>query len=180
MATAEEARPSKAGTQDEDMSPTVERFAVLRWMDLIYPKIPAFVQRTCTYDLQQSTLKDVQPQITDALDGFREEIREEECNVTHAQASSYIHKSTSHVDEYDSEEVEVAHAYVPNRGRYRPRSRSYNRQQFNHPKSKYISVARITSSTLSSVILNPSLSVARITSSTLSAKWLARAVLITL
>ena len=129
----------KAVTQDEDMSPTVERLAVLRWMELIHPKIPVLVQRTFAYDLQRSTLKDLQPQIADALDGFLAEIREEECKVDRAQASPYIRKSISHFDEYDSEEeVEVARAYVPNRGRYRPGPRSYNRQQqFSHPKSKY-------------------------------------------
>jgi hypothetical protein len=39
-------------------------------MELIHPKLPIFVQRTFAYDLQRMTLKDLQPQIVDALDGF--------------------------------------------------------------------------------------------------------------
>ena len=60
-------------THGEDISTTVERLAVLRWMELIHPSLPALVQRTFAYDLQRMTLKDLQPQITDALDGFLEE-----------------------------------------------------------------------------------------------------------
>lgn len=68
----------KAVGADEDISPTVERLAVLRWMELIHPGLPALVQRTFAYDLQRMTLKDMQPQIVDALDGFLEELRGEE------------------------------------------------------------------------------------------------------
>jgi hypothetical protein len=69
---------------DEDMSPTVERLAVLRWMELIHPNLPALVQRTFAYDLQRMTLKDIQPQIVDALDGFLEELRCEEVKSARA------------------------------------------------------------------------------------------------
>ena len=65
-------------TTDEELSPTVERLAVLRWMELIHPSLPALVQRTFAYDLQRMTLKDMQPQIVDALDGFVEELRHDE------------------------------------------------------------------------------------------------------
>lgn len=65
-------------TVDEDMSPTVERLAVLRWMELLHPNLPSLVQRTFAYDLQRMTLKDMQPQIVDALDGFLEELRNNE------------------------------------------------------------------------------------------------------
>ena len=65
-------------TKDEDISPTVERLAVLRWMELIHPSLPALVQRTFAYDLQRMTLKDLQPQIADALDGFLEELRHDD------------------------------------------------------------------------------------------------------
>lgn len=73
-------------TVDEDMSPTVERLAVLRWMELLHPNLPTLVQRTFAYDLQRMTLKDIQPQIVDALDGFLEELRSEEVKI----ARSYI------------------------------------------------------------------------------------------
>ena len=37
------------------MSPTVKRIAVLRWIELIHPNLPALVQRTFAYDLQRMT-----------------------------------------------------------------------------------------------------------------------------
>ena len=42
-------------TKNEEISPTVERLAVLRWMELIHPKLPALVARTFAYDLQRMT-----------------------------------------------------------------------------------------------------------------------------
>ena len=42
-------------TRDEDIRPTVERLAVLRWMELIHPSLPALVQRTFACDLQRMT-----------------------------------------------------------------------------------------------------------------------------
>lgn len=62
-------------TTDEDISPTVERLAVLRWMEVIDEDLPAYVARTFAYDLQRMSLKDLQPQIVDAMDGFLAEIR---------------------------------------------------------------------------------------------------------
>ena len=73
---------------NEDMSPTVERLAVLRWMELIHPSLPALVQRTFAYDLQRMTLKDLQPQIVDALDGFLEELRQDDVRASRVFAPS--------------------------------------------------------------------------------------------
>ena len=81
-----------AVTKDEDMSPTVERLAVLRWMELIHPSLPALVQRTFAYDLQRMTLKDLQPQIVDALDGFLEELRTDEIKASKSNVSTRFRK----------------------------------------------------------------------------------------
>lgn len=69
---------------DEDISPTVERLAVLRWLEVLDPELPSHVARTFAHDLQSMTLKDLQPQIVDALDSFLEEIRSKriECSYT--------------------------------------------------------------------------------------------------
>jgi hypothetical protein len=67
---------------NEEMSPTVERLAVLRWMELIHPSLPSLVQRTFAHDLQRMTLKDLQPQIVDALDGFLEELRQDDVRTS--------------------------------------------------------------------------------------------------
>ena len=42
----------KTPETDEHMSPTVERLAVLRWMELIHPRLSQLVARTFAYDLQ--------------------------------------------------------------------------------------------------------------------------------
>lgn len=74
---------------DEDISPTVERLAVLRWMELLHPSLPSLVQRTFAYDLQRMTLKDIQPQIVDALDGFLEELKNEEIKASRSFVQTY-------------------------------------------------------------------------------------------
>ena len=65
-------------TQNESISPTVERMVVLRWLELLHPGLPALVQRTFAYDLGHMTLKDIQPQVVDALDGFLAELKSED------------------------------------------------------------------------------------------------------
>ena len=44
---------------DEDLSPTVERLAVLLWLELIDKRLPMLVARAFTTDLQTRTLKDL-------------------------------------------------------------------------------------------------------------------------
>lgn len=82
-----------APDKDEELSPTVERLAVLRWMELIHPGLPALVQRTFAFDLQRMTLKDMQPQIVDALDGFLEELRQDEAKVGRVFMPDYRRRS---------------------------------------------------------------------------------------
>lgn len=94
-------------TENEVMSPTVERFAVMKWMQLIHPKIPALVKRTFAYDLQRATLADLQPQICDALDGFLQEIRDEEAHVDRTRAR----QSQVDNDSDSGEDVAAAKAY---------------------------------------------------------------------
>lgn len=95
--------------KDEDMSPTVERLAVLRWMELLHPSLPTLVQRTFSNDLQRMTLKDLQPQIVDALEGFLEELKHEEIKA------SRIH------DECRSEEISASRVYMPYQSHANPR-----------------------------------------------------------
>jgi hypothetical protein len=71
--------------KNEDFSPSLERLVVLRWMELIHPGLPTLVQRTFAYDLQRMTLKDLQPQICDAIPGFLEELKNDE-NVRASRA----------------------------------------------------------------------------------------------
>ena len=75
-------------THDEDMSLTTERLAVLKWLELIHPSLIALVSRTFAFDLQRMTLKDLQPQIVDALDGFLEELRQDDARASRVFAPS--------------------------------------------------------------------------------------------
>ena len=43
-------------TYDEEISPTVEQLAVLRWLELIDSRLPMLVARTIATDLQTRTL----------------------------------------------------------------------------------------------------------------------------
>ena len=46
----------------EMMSPTLERYIDLRWMELLDPRLPNLVMRYFSHDLRRRTLKDLQPQ----------------------------------------------------------------------------------------------------------------------
>ena len=80
-------------TQNEDLSPTTERLAVLHWMELIHPGLPALVQRTFAHDLQKMTLKDLQPQICDAIDSFLEELKNDDIKVSRANFREFSNHS---------------------------------------------------------------------------------------
>ena len=134
----------------EDMSPTVERLAVLRWMELIHPKIPVLVMRTFATDLQKYTLKDLQPRIADAIDGFMEEIRLEDCQadrvkskVNRAQAQVY---DDSDEEEFE-EEVSAARAFTRPRTKQKQISTyqsSHTQQPSQYKKAnKYCLVCKI-------------------------------------
>lgn len=84
-------------TIDESISPTVERLAVLRWMELIHPRLPQLVARTFAYDLQRMTLKDIQPQITQSLEGFLDELKREDCQAAYTSVHSEEEVQTSRV-----------------------------------------------------------------------------------
>jgi len=83
----------KMQTKDEVLSPTVERLAVLKWMELIHPKLSALVARTFAYDLQRKTLKDLQPQICDGIEQFLEELNRDEVQASRVFASRKPHTS---------------------------------------------------------------------------------------
>ena len=46
---------------DEELSPTAECLAVYHWLSLIDPRLPAYIARTYSKDLQTHSLKDIQP-----------------------------------------------------------------------------------------------------------------------
>ena len=112
-------------TEAEVMSPTIERLAVLRWMELLHPKLPKLVQKT--YDLQRATLKDLQEQISDNIDSLLEEIRNsEELSVNRATYPS------------SRQEQQAFYRQERNPVRYRPEfQQSSCRQDQPHRRRKY-------------------------------------------
>ncbi len=80
-------------TADEVMTPTVERFAVYLWLTLIDNRLPAYVSRVYAHDLQRKSLKDVQPQICEAVDSLLAEIAsQDEVQINLARSSYPSHR----------------------------------------------------------------------------------------
>ena len=68
----------EAITQNEEISPSCERLIVYLWLSLIGNRLPAYVSRVYAHDLQSRSLKDVQPQICQAMDSLLAELNAQE------------------------------------------------------------------------------------------------------
>ena len=76
-------------TADEEMSPTVERLAVYIWLTLIDTRLPAYVARVYAHDLQTKSLKDIQPQLCDAMDSLLVDMSvQDDISVNYSRASN--------------------------------------------------------------------------------------------
>ena len=76
-------------TRDEEMSPTVERLAVLHWLRLIDVRLPAYVSRIYANHLKSRSLKDMQPEICEAMDSLLAEIAShDDVQINYARSSS--------------------------------------------------------------------------------------------
>jgi hypothetical protein len=100
-------------TADESLSPTVERLAVHRWLELIDPRLPMLVARTFATDLLTKTLKDIQPLIANAMDSLLEQLNNEDLQLV---ATSKI--QALQIDESD-EEIQIAQ--VTSRSKFQSR-----------------------------------------------------------
>ena len=95
----------QAVTVNEEMSPTVERLAVFLWLKLIDKRLPLYVSRVYSHDLQTKSVKDLQPEICENLDSLLLEISAQEdiklaySNTSYSKRSSNtrrdFHKSRS-------------------------------------------------------------------------------------
>ena len=119
-------------TKNEEMSPTLERWAVLYWMQLIHPGLPALVERTFAYDLQRLTLKDIQPQICNAIDGFLEELNETE--IRKVRMSKPVDDDTES-DEFE-DDVRVARMKAPYSFKGKPSAKQSTRKRFTPSQSR--------------------------------------------
>lgn len=73
---------------DEVMCPTLERLIVLHWLSSLHVGLPALIIRTFAFDMQRMTFKDLFPQICEALDGFLEELRQNDISASLASTNN--------------------------------------------------------------------------------------------
>ena len=64
----------KVPTSNEKMSATTERLVVLRWLELLHPKLPDHVGKIFSSDLRTKSLKDLQPQIMDQIEDLLRDV----------------------------------------------------------------------------------------------------------
>ena len=82
-------------TSNEEMSPTVERLAVFMWLQLIDIRLPLYVSRVYSHDLQSKSIKDIQPEICQNLDSLLMEISAQEDIKVAYSRSGYDRRSSS-------------------------------------------------------------------------------------
>ena len=105
-------------TANEEMSPSCERLLVYLWLVLIDDRLPAYVSRVYAHDLQSRSLKDVQPQICQAMDSLLAELNAQE-------------------------EIQVNRSFQRGRSApFRPRRQSQQQQQQQQPLQRFDSQQR--------------------------------------
>ena len=62
-------------TEDEELTPTLENFIVLTWLNLIHPELPKLVKQRYGTELRSRTLASIKPEISQALTSLLDEIR---------------------------------------------------------------------------------------------------------
>ena len=82
---------------NEELTPTCERLAVYLWLMLVDQRLPSYVMRVYSHDLQRMSLKDLQPQICDAMDQLLAEINSQEDIQVKFSRSSY-NRSTNNMN----------------------------------------------------------------------------------
>ena len=73
------------GTEDEELTPTLEIVVVLTWLRLIHPSLPRLVKQRYGTELRSCTLASIKPEISQALSSLLEEIRaSDDAKILHA------------------------------------------------------------------------------------------------
>ena len=84
----------QAVTENEEMSPTVERLAVFLWLKLIDERLPLYVARVYSHDLQTKSIKDLQPEICENIESLLIEISTQE-DIKLAYSNSRYNRNPS-------------------------------------------------------------------------------------
>ncbi len=70
-------------TKDEVMSATTERLLVIRWLETIDPRLPNLIKRVFATELLSNSLKDIQPQIANAMESLLQQLAAEDAQVSY-------------------------------------------------------------------------------------------------
>ena len=116
-------------TKDEDISPTVARLAVHRWLELMDERLPGLVGRCFATELQTNSLKDIQPIIASSIKDMLKQLDHEE---RQQQACAKI-QALEIQAEFDSPEEELAIAQVSSRNTNRT---FFKQNNGNKPRNK--------------------------------------------
>lgn len=81
---------------DEVMTPTLERLTVLHWLNGLHPGLVAHIQRVFAFDLQRMTLKDLFPQVCEAMDALLEELRQNDVSANTVFGNRNYNRSNYH------------------------------------------------------------------------------------
>ena len=91
-----------AVTVNEEMSPLCERLAVYLWLNLVDHRLPAHVSKVYAHDLQGNSVKDLQPQICDAMDSLLAEINtQEDISVNYSRTFGGSRRSNNNNTHYN-------------------------------------------------------------------------------
>ena len=65
-------------TDDEDLTPTLENWVVLTWLQLLHPSLPRLVKQKYGTELRNKTLASIKPEISQALPSLLDELQAHE------------------------------------------------------------------------------------------------------
>lgn len=81
--------------EDEELSPSLENFIVVKWLRLINGDLPKLVKQRYGTELRTRTLASIKPEISQALDSLLCEIRTaDDAKIMRAAASKQTYRST--------------------------------------------------------------------------------------
>ncbi len=114
-------------TADEQMTPTIERLVVNMWMSRIDARLPAYVSRVYAHDLQKRSLKDIQPQICDAMVELLSELNAQDDATVNLARSSYNPRSSNNNNYNNNRNAPVF--FNNNHGRQQQQQQQQRQQQ---------------------------------------------------
>ena len=85
----------KPVTEDEELSPTLENFLVLTWLQLIHRDLHKMVKQRYGIELCSSTLATIKPEISQALPSLLDEVEASEHVRVMRAAASRLHPTSN-------------------------------------------------------------------------------------